>query len=249
MNNSANLCEMFSSIQGEGLLAGRRQIFIRFSGCNLECSYCDTVHAAPRFFRLENYPGSGDFADFPQPVPPEKLSETIGKWTHLLPGAHHSISITGGEPLLHSSILEKCLPELRKLLPVHLETNGTLPEQLETVVAGLDFISMDIKLPSVCGTGENLWEPHCRFLEIAAKSTVSVKIVVSNATPESEISRTAALICHVDPSIPLIIQPLTLRDGTVGIGIRHLFKLQESASKRLADVRVLPQMHKMLGAF
>ncbi|MEM4195978.1 MAG: 7-carboxy-7-deazaguanine synthase QueE, partial [Methanothermobacter sp.] len=38
----APIMEVFSSIQGEGLLLGKRQIFIRFAGCNLNCSYCDT---------------------------------------------------------------------------------------------------------------------------------------------------------------------------------------------------------------
>ena len=40
MKTSIN--EVFSSIQGEGILLGRRQIFVRFSGCNLDCNYCDT---------------------------------------------------------------------------------------------------------------------------------------------------------------------------------------------------------------
>ena len=38
----APIVEIFSSIQGEGLLVGRRQIFVRFAGCNLDCNYCDT---------------------------------------------------------------------------------------------------------------------------------------------------------------------------------------------------------------
>lgn len=38
----AYVSEVFSSIQGEGKLLGRRQIFVRFSGCNLNCNYCDT---------------------------------------------------------------------------------------------------------------------------------------------------------------------------------------------------------------
>jgi len=42
----ADIAEIFSSIQGEGLYVGRRQIFIRFCGCNLNCRYCDTETSA-----------------------------------------------------------------------------------------------------------------------------------------------------------------------------------------------------------
>ena len=41
----APIIEIFSSIQGEGLLIGERQIFVRFAGCNLDCTYCDTKNS------------------------------------------------------------------------------------------------------------------------------------------------------------------------------------------------------------
>jgi len=57
MNDPVYISEIFSSIQGEGYLAGRRQIFIRLAECNLECSYCDTDHARADTCRIETSPG------------------------------------------------------------------------------------------------------------------------------------------------------------------------------------------------
>lgn len=248
MSNAAHLCELFSSIQGEGYLAGKRQIFIRFPGCNLECRYCDTDFSNSGTFRQESAPGSAEFHYLPQPVSIEDISGTVANWITLLPGSHHSISVTGGEPLLHAELLSQWLPELRRLLPIHLETNGTLPAQLEKVISHLDFISMDMKLPSASGCHEDIWELHRLFLSIAQSRRVSVKIVTGSAATAEEIIKAAEIISQVDRNIPLFFQPLTLHDGRIGITVPHLLKLQELASTMLNDVRVVPQMHKLLGA-
>ncbi|HQB38817.1 MAG TPA: 7-carboxy-7-deazaguanine synthase QueE, partial [Deltaproteobacteria bacterium] len=58
MANPLYINEIFSSIQGEGLLAGRRQIFVRLTGCNLYCSYCDTPVEPSAFCNIETSPGS-----------------------------------------------------------------------------------------------------------------------------------------------------------------------------------------------
>lgn len=86
--------EVFSSIQGEGLLVGKRQIFIRFAGCNLNCSYCDT-------------PESRD------PSCGEELSadQLQGMVENLVTPDFHSLSITGGEPLLYPDFIREFLED------------------------------------------------------------------------------------------------------------------------------------------
>jgi len=59
--NKANILEIFSSIQGEGIYIGYRQLFIRFSGCNLGCKYCDTDFSESEICKIEICPGSGNF--------------------------------------------------------------------------------------------------------------------------------------------------------------------------------------------
>lgn len=247
MNDALPVREIFSSIQGEGYLAGRRQIFVRLTACNLECGYCDTDFAAGQDCQVETSPGSNRFARLVQPVARGTLLELLGSWNAQLPAAHHSISLTGGEPLLSLPVLASWLPEMRRILPLHLETNGTLPVELARVINLLDFISMDIKLPSTAGCGEQLWELHRRFLATAAACELSVKVVAGDATSADEILRVCELISEVDRSIPLFLQPLTLPGGGCGIAAGQLLQLQALAAHHLADVRVMPQMHKLLG--
>ncbi len=247
MSDQLFISELFSSIQGEGFLAGRRQVFIRLTECNLDCGYCDTSYEKAATYRVETKPGSGAFLELPQPLSLSTVSNLLVEWTTALPGAHHSISLTGGEPLLCADVLIDWLPELRKQLPIHLETNGTLTAPLEQVVEQIDYISMDMKLPSTAGcSGQQLWERHDLFLRVAQASTVSVKVVVGDATPHAEIRQVCDIIASVDPAIPLFLQPLSLSCGTIGISGSHLLGLQEVAASQLSDVRVIPQMHKLL---
>jgi len=245
MNSSAPLIEIFSSLQGEGVLAGYRQIFIRLPGCNLDCAYCDTNIEAPSVCRVETSPGSGQFQEIPQPVSLQTVLDIVHRWCKELPDAHHSISITGGEPLLHADLLAQWLPELNILLPIHLETNGTLPDAVSRLIQNLDFICMDIKLPSSAATPE-LWDQHRRFLEAARERDVSVKVVVGELTVDQELVAACKLVAKIDDEIPFIIQPVTGRDGRVVVPSQRLLRLQALASRQLYDVRVLPQMHRFM---
>lgn len=229
------------------MLAGRRQIFIRLTDCNLDCAYCDTAHQKGAICHVESKPGSNIYHDISQQFSLEQLVNLLKSWCSDIPGVHNSISITGGEPLLSVDILAEWLPELRKILPVHLETNGSMPDELNQIVQHLDYISMDMKLPSVAACSQPLWELHRRFLQEAVMTKVSVKLVVGQQTSCDEIRQACNIITSVDSEVPLFIQPLTLLDGSVGITADHLLSLQVSAASILPDVRVIPQMHKLLG--
>lgn len=246
-SDAAELVEVFSSIQGEGLLLGCRQVFIRFLGCNLDCAYCDTnVGVAVDSCRMEMTPGRLDFQTLANPVDMMKVIALLERWQRGWPNVHHSISLTGGEPLLHVDLLHAWLPRLRAQLPIYLETNGVLPAALAKVVKEIDFISMDIKLPST--TGENsLWESHQEFLDVAAESDLSVKVVVNASTEHWEIERAAKMIAAVDADIPLIIQPETAADLSILITPHALMELQEITAAILSDVRIIPQTHRFIG--
>ena len=246
-SDSAELIEIFSSIQGEGALIGHRQVFLRFKGCNLSCDYCDTnigVEAAT--CRMELTPGRLDFQEVSNPVLMASVVELLSRWGSGWPHVHHSISLTGGEPLLHVDLLNHWLPRLRELLPVHLETNGVLHFALSRVIKDIDHVSMDIKLPSSSGEA-GLWDHHRDFLATAADTNVSVKAVVNSSTEHWEIQRAAEIIAGVSADIPFILQPETANDLSMNISSIGLLELQEIASAIVGDVRVIPQTHRFIG--
>ena len=242
---ASSLIEVFSSLQGEGTLLGYRQIFVRFPGCNLECAYCDTPVDLPDQCRVETFPGSGEFRLVPQPVPLSMLGNLAEIWCRELPDLHHSFSITGGEPLLHAELLGCWLPRLREILPIHLETNGTLPDALAHVIDHVDYISMDMKLPSVAGT-PLLWEEHRRFLELAEEAELTVKVIVDPHTTDQDILMACDLVSEVDSELSFVIQPVTGRDGRLAVESSRLMHLQALAARLLSDVRVIPQVHRFM---
>ena len=86
----APIIEIFSSFQGEGLLVGQRQIFVRFAGCNLNCNYCDTNDSKSE--------QSGKL------MTPEEVINEINK---ILTPDCKTISFTGGEPSLYPEFISQ----------------------------------------------------------------------------------------------------------------------------------------------
>jgi 7-carboxy-7-deazaguanine synthase len=116
--------EIFYSIQGETTTAGLPSVFVRLSGCNLCCSYCDTAYAREGGTVMEI----------------ASIIETMEKHR----SADH-VTITGGEPLLQSNTVPLIRDLLEKKWSVQIETNGSIlikdvPEQARKIV--------DVKTPS-----------------------------------------------------------------------------------------------------
>ncbi len=241
---NADLVEIFSSAQGEGPLVGCRQVFIRFCGCNLDCAYCDTDHVRDPSCKIETAPGSQLFETIDNPVSLERIVALLKHWEDDYPGLHHSISLTGGEPLHHGNVLHHWLPDLKQILPIYLETNGTQPSILSDLIDDIDYISMDMKLASVCGF-ETPWDLHRDFLKKAAAKVTCVKVVVDLNTPVKEVSTAAEIVADLAPATALIIQPLT-RNNKIDISSGRLLELQTAALGIHKDVRIIPQTHRFL---
>jgi len=253
---TARLIEVFSAIQGEGLNVGTRQIFIRFALCDLRCHFCDSAHTwnAPTTCKVERSPGLRDFEIHSNPVPLSILLEWIERQN--LPFLHDSISLTGGEPLLHAPFLHEFLPQVRSLtgLPIYLETGGHRPEQLAMILPYLDAVGMDLKLPSV--SGEEHWQAHAKFLQLCHNSSldVFVKIIISQNTHSDELKQAALLIADISTTIPVFLQPVTPLATSAQFTPTpilaptpdQVLMWQALMKEFIPQVRVVPQTHKML---
>ena len=226
----ADLVEIFSSLQGEGLLVGAKQVFIRFAGCNLDCAFCDT----PKEAVIKG-------------ISVDEVLEKV-KYLEKVSGEHHSVSLTGGEPLLHVSFLQKLLPALkREGFKIYLETNGTLYRELRQVIKYIDIIAMDFKLPSSAAMAP-LWRSHKEFLKIALKKRVFIKTVVTDKTQLADIIEARDTIAKFDKDMLLILQPATpVRTRDRIVPTNRINNYRNISAERLANVRVIPQMHRMMG--
>ncbi len=224
----AKICEIFSSLQGEGKYLGEKQTFVRFYECNMHCVWCDTPYS---------------IGDVPGRFSEMTLKDILAEVMKLSEGCH-SVSLTGGEPLMHKDFLKNFLPFLKDLhLKTYLETNGTLPNELSDVISDIDIVAMDIKLPSSTKC-QSYWKEHEDFLKIALVKDVFIKTVVSSGTSKEDIVQAAALVAKVDPSILFILQP-NFFDLKTGI-MDTCMEFQKMCSGLLKDVRVIPQVHKFL---
>ena len=216
------ISEVFKSLQGEGPYLGAEQIFVRFSGCNLACKFCDTKNLPACDYTLD----------------------VLLKEVENLPGANF-VSITGGEPLLQVEFLALFLKELKaRKFKTYLETNGTLVNELSSIIDLTDVVAMDFKLPSSTGLKDYFYD-HREFLRASRKKEVFVKAVISDSTSFEDIKRSVDIIKSEDRRILLVLQPETSQ-LSAGL-IKKISDLRSYALEYLESVRIMPQMHKILG--
>ena len=220
MDKSVFIKEIFESIQGEGPYIGYNQLFVRFSSCNLHCNYCDT-----------------DFKTELKSYTSKELAKEIEQYKNI-----HSISLTGGEPLLSTDFLQEFLPLTNK--KIYLETNGTLFNELEKIINYIDIISMDIKLPSTTGMPD-LFKEHDNFIKIAKKHSKEIfaKVVFDTNITDDEINNVIKIA--KENNILIILQPKM--DGEIlNLKTEFINEIFYRFVSKYKNIRLIPQVHKFL---
>ncbi len=222
----AKISEIFESIQGEGILVGIRQLFIRFLGCNLRCNYCDTP---------TNNDACIDYITnriIKNPVSLKYVQSLIDNSKNI-----HSVCFTGGEPLLYADFISS----LRKTKPFYLETNMSLPEQAKKLKF-VDYVAGDLKVREAGNPDyDSLLENTVRSFKIlrnTKRRLTFCKIVLPAEFDMEEVENSAESI--KDYVYCFVLQPV------FGVKIDRILKLQKRIM-RFKDARVIPQVHKYLG--
>lgn len=222
---NARISEIFMSIQGEGMLVGVLQLFIRFCGCNLSCYYCDTIKDS-EFCRDEVRN-----AVLRNPVSSDYVQSLIDS------SRVHSVSFTGGEPMIHADFIKS----LNKTQPFYLETNMTLPDKAKKL-RFFDYVAGDLKVreSGIANYDEVLEKTfQCfRILRDSKRRLTFCKIVLPTNFDLEEVLNSAMQIKNYVRCF--VLQPVFGEDAG------NVFKLQK-AMLEFADVRVIPQVHKLMG--
>jgi len=217
------ITEIYKSIQGESTHAGLPCVFVRLTGCNLRCSWCDSEYTFAGGRRMS-------------------LEEVAEEVEHLSPGGG-LVEITGGEPLLQE---REVVPLMQHLLDqgytVLLETSGERP--LERVPKGVVKI-VDVKCP-------NSGEPdtfHVENLE-ALGLTDEVKFVLSDRT-DYEFAREFVAQHHLERRVNAVLfSPAFSKEASGGRDTSHcLLDPRELAEWMIADnvpARLGLQLHKFI---
>ncbi len=198
------ICEIFHSLQGEGINIGLPTIFVRTAGCNLRCEWCDTRYA---------WEGGEEIS----------IHEIMEKLDSI---GCDRVCITGGEPLLQNDVLD-LIDILLPRYDISVETNGSL--DISELKRKDLMVSMDHKTPSSGMEGKML-EKNLKLLD----ENDQLKFVIAD---DIDYRFNKEILSRFDPRCEIIFQA---EEGS------DLKELAESVLKDGLDVRVLPQLHKII---
>ena len=212
-----NIVEKFLSIDGEGPSSGELATFIRFQGCNLRCSWCDTTYSWDKESTLEVL--------------------TVNEiYNYIKETGVTNVTLTGGEPLIQENI-DELLDILNKddNLKIHIETNGAVdiqPFKKKHKRNNISYI-VDFKLPSSNMTNKM----NLNNLNVVDNSDVYKFVVGSNKDLEMAYEN----IIKYDLTSKCLVY---LSPVSGNIDMEEIVEFMKD--KKLNKVRLQAQLHKII---
>lgn len=235
----ARVSEIFTSIEGEGIFVGKKTLFIRFSGCHLKCKWCDTKYALPLDSGTEY-----------------QIDEIKDLIIRELQPFTYKVNFTGGEPLLQADAVIELADFIKKQtnLKTYIESSCFDSELFSKVLPFIDICKIEFKTDD-SKVAENeeydsllLNEIKCLELAVKSNKTTYIKIVVTNSTDlESFKNLVYNISKKIKPSniVGFIIQP---SHGVDQPTVNKLLDTYDIVQPIFPEVRIIPQLHKEIGA-
>ncbi len=232
------LFEIFTSVEGEGILYGTKTLFVRLAGCPFTCFYCDTKESLPL--------DSGKEYDIQEAC--QLIDSNLKKQTY-------KVNFTGGDPLIqHEAVAELAKYIQGKKIPTYLESSCFDSDKFNHVLPFIDIVKIEFKTKDSKFVDSKHYERlienvmNCLKSSVSAKKTTYIKIVVSSKT---ELSEFANLVSSIFNSVSenqidgFVIQPTY---GIAEPSLDLLLNLYDIVYPYYHDVKVVPQLHKLIGA-
>ena len=232
------LFEIFTSVEGEGILYGTKTLFVRLAGCPFTCFYCDTKESLPLDSGKEY-----------------NIEEACQLIDSNLKNQTYKVNFTGGDPLIQHEAVAKLAKHVQdKKIPTYLESSCFDSDKFNHVLPFFDIIKIEFKTKDSQFVDSKHYERlienamNCLISSVSSKKTTYIKIVVSSKTELTEFTN---LVSNIFNSVSknqingFIIQP------TYGIeepSLDLLLNLYDIVFPFYPEVKVVPQLHKFIGA-
>ena len=230
--------EIFTSVEGEGILYGTKTLFVRLAGCPFTCFYCDTKESLPLDSGTEY---SIEDAN-------KLIDSNLKKQTY-------KVNFTGGDPLIQHQAVALLAKHIQdKKIPTYLESSCFDIDRFNHVLPFIDIVKIEFKTKDSDFVDSQHYEKlitqtiKCLESSVNTKKTTFIKIVVSSKTKLDEFKELTNQIFNTISKNDIsgfVIQP------TYGISepsLDLLLDLYDIVYPNYIDVKVVPQLHKIIGA-